>query len=169
LKRGEYSFTEKILKIAVISVSVTAIVELALSQFSIKITRLSAVEITGISLFAFIILGLVTTFTVTRMKENAGGKIFAIIMNFITAAAAVWYLRLLLTDDVLIKNLYYVLDRRTQVYELLPLKERITVSIPLAVIILGAVVYFLGGLTILITSFINSLSVKKSQTGNINE
>jgi hypothetical protein len=129
-----------------------AIAELALAQFSIRITRLSAVETTGLFLFAFIIFSLVTLFAVTRMKESAAGTIFAIVMNFVTAIAATKYLSLIFSDDIFIKNLFYTQDRRTQVYELLPITGRISASIPLAVIILGTAVFYLCGLVILIVN-----------------
>ena len=129
--------------------SVTAIAELALSQLSIKMTRLSSVETTGISLFAFIIFSLVTLFAVTRMKENAGGKIFAAAMNFATSLAAAWYLLLIFSDRIFFRSLYYTLNRQTQNYELLPAGERIFASVPLALIIAGALIYLACGITIL--------------------
>jgi hypothetical protein len=142
----------KILRFTATTVSVLAIVELALSQLVIKITRLSAVETTGIAFFAFIIASLVTIFAVSRMKDSPPAKIFAILMNFVTALAASWYLRLLFSDDIFFRNLYYVLDRQTQTYELLPLNKIITASIPLALVILGAAIYFLSGVVILVVS-----------------
>jgi len=141
-----------ILRSISIIVSVTALVELAFSQLSIKMTRLSAMETTGIALFAFIIFGLVTLFAVSRMKDGLWRKIFAVLMNFVTGAAALWYLRLLFADEMFFRNLYYVLDRRTQVYELLPLGGRIAVSVPLVLVVLGAAVFFLSGLGILLLS-----------------
>jgi hypothetical protein len=143
---------EKLLRITVMGVAGMAIIELVLSQFAIKMTRLSSAELTGISLFAFVILGLVTLFAVTRMKDSAGGKIFAILMNFITAAAAVWYLRLLFSDEIFFRNLYYTMNRQTQAYEMISMSRRIAASIPLAITILGAAVYCLCGLVVLIVS-----------------
>jgi hypothetical protein len=128
----------------------TAVLELALSQFYIKITRLSSVEITGIVLFGFIIFGMVTLFAVTRMEAAVRGKIFAVIMNILTALTATWYLNLLFHDEIFFRNLYYILNRQTRVYELLPLAKRISASAPLAGIILGTAVYYLSALTILI-------------------
>ncbi|MDR0455321.1 MAG: hypothetical protein LBH20_01390 [Treponema sp.] len=141
----------KILQVIAWIASLMAIVELALSQLTIKMTRLSAVETTGIFLFAFIIFSLVTLFAVTRMKDNPWAKIFAILMNLMTAFAATWYLRLLFSDEIFFRNLYYALNRQTQAYELLPLGGRIFASIPLAIIMLGVAVYYLCGLAILIT------------------
>ena len=146
------SSADRILHLTVLMASIMAIVQLALSQFAIRLTRLSAVETTGISLFAFIIFSLITLFAVTRMKESTWGKIFAIIMNFVTAFAATWYLRLLLGDKIFFRNLYYVMDRGTQTYELASLKTRIFASIPLALIFLGTAVYYFCGLAILIAS-----------------
>jgi len=148
-----YSYLpQKILRSISMIVSVTALVELAFSQLSIKMTRLSAVETTGIALFTFIIFGLVTLFAVSRMKDGLWRKVFAILMNFVTGAAALWYLRLLINDEMFFRNLYYVLDRRTQVYEMLPLGGRIAASVPLVIIALGAAVFFLSGLGILLLS-----------------
>ncbi|GHV92646.1 hypothetical protein AGMMS50268_31490 [Spirochaetia bacterium] len=127
-----------------------SVFELAISQFFIKMTRLSAIETTGISLFAFIIFGLVTLFAVTRMKDSAGGKIFAVLMNLVTALAATWYLHLILRDEIFFRNLYYVMNRQTRTYDLLPLAKRITASIPLAGIMLGTAVYYLSAAAILI-------------------
>jgi hypothetical protein len=129
--------------------SLTAIVELALSQLTIRMTRLSAIETTGIFFFAFIISGLVTLFAVTRMKDNTPALIFAILMNLITALAATWYLRLLFSDEIFFRNLYYVLNRQTQKYELLSMSGRISASVPLALVMLGAAVYYICGLVIL--------------------
>jgi hypothetical protein len=113
-------------------------------------TRLSAEETTGISLFAFIILGLVTLFSVTRMKNSVKGKLFAIMMSFITLCAALWYFNLLFADENFFRNLYYVLDRQTQSYELLPLASRIGASVPLALLMLGAGVYGFSGFAIIL-------------------
>ena len=149
---GGIKMVNKIVRFTASLVSITAIIELALSQFSIKISRLSAVETTGISLFAFIIFSLVTLFAVSRMKDNLRARFFAIVMIFITALAATWYLRLLFSDAIFFRNLFYVLNRQTQSYELIPLGGRISASIPLALVILGAAVYYLCGLAVLIVS-----------------
>ncbi|GHV36988.1 hypothetical protein AGMMS49546_03510 [Spirochaetia bacterium] len=130
-----------------------AVLELGVSQVYIKMTRLSAIETTGISLFAFIIFGLVTLFAVTRMKDSAGGKVFAVLMNLVTALAATWYLRMILRDEIFFRNLYYVMNRQTRAYDLLPLAKRITASIPLAGIMLGTAVYYLSAAAILILMF----------------
>jgi hypothetical protein len=140
----------KALRFIAWTVSLTAIVELALSQLTIRMTRLSAVETTGIFFFAFIISGLVTLFAVTRMKDSPMAMIFAIFMNLITAFAAAWYLRLLFSDEIFFRNLYYILNRQTQRYELLSPGGRISASVPLALVILGSAVYFICGLVILI-------------------
>jgi hypothetical protein len=143
---------EKFLNFTIIAVSIMAVIELVLSQFAIKMTRLSAEELTGISLFAFVISSLVTVFAVTRMKNSVPERIFAIIMNFITSLSALWYLRLLFSDKIFLRNLYYTLNRQTEAYEILPLGGRITASIPLAITILGIAVYSLCGLIILVVS-----------------
>jgi hypothetical protein len=145
------SKNNKIIRITAFAVSGTAIIELALSRSYIKITRLSAVEITGIALFAFIISGLITLFAVTRMGDTLRGKFFAVIMNGITALSAAWYLSLLAGDEIFFRNIYYSMNRRTGIYELLPLPDRIGASVPLAGIIAGAVVYCLSGLVIFLT------------------
>jgi len=150
----------KALRIIAWVASLTAIAELALSQFTIKMTRLSAVETTGIFLFAFIISALVTLFAVTRMKDGAPALIFAILMNLITALAATWYLRLLFSDEIFFRNLYYVLNRQTQSYDMLPFGARISASVPLALIMIGAAVYYICGLVILIAGI---KAVRKSQ------
>jgi len=143
---------EKMLKFCAIAVPITAITELALSQLSIKITRLSAAELTGISFFAFIIFGLVTLFAVSRIKDSLRARFFAIIMNIATALSALWYLRLLFSDEIFFRNLYYSLNRQTQLYEPLALGARIVASIPLALIVLGTAVYLLCAISILIAS-----------------
>ena len=144
---------DRIMQIFVIIVSATAIMQLVLSHLAIRIMRLSAAEHTGISYFAFIIFGLVTVFTVTRMRDSFFGKFFAVIMNFVTALAGLWCLRLLFSDDIFFRNLYYNLNRQTQMYELLPMSGRISASVPLALIILGAALYCLCGLVILTAAF----------------
>jgi uncharacterized membrane protein HdeD (DUF308 family) len=139
----------KVFQLTAWTASLTAIIELALSQLTIRMTRLSAIETTGIFFFAFIISGLVTLFAVTRMKDNPLALIFAVLMNIITALAATWYLRLLFSDGIFLRNLYYVLNKQTQKYELLSLGGRISASVPLAVVMLGAAAYYLCGLIIL--------------------
>jgi hypothetical protein len=145
---------EKLHRLVVITVSVTAITELALSQLSIKIMRLSAAELTGISYFAFIIFGLVTLFAVSRMKESFFGRIFAIIISSVSSLAGFWCLRMLFSDEIFFRNLYFNFNRQTQVYEQLPVSGIISASVPLALIILGCVIYYLCALVILIFSFI---------------
>ena len=152
---------EKILRFIAALVSVMAITELALSQLSIKITRLSAMEATGISFFAFIIAGLITLFAVSRMTDSPWARIFAIIMNGITTIAALWYLQMLFSDEIFFRNLYYNLNRQTQVYEQLSLSGRIFATIPLALVVLGAALYLLSGLTILIVSVAALFGKKK--------
>ena len=144
--------SNKILRFTAILSSVVTIMQLALSQLSIRITRLSVLEAAGISLFTFIIFSLVTLFAVTRMKDSLPARLFAVVMNFVTAFAATWYLRLLFSDEIFFRNLYYVLNRQTQVYELLSVGARIYASIPLGLIIVGAAVYYLCGIAILIAS-----------------
>ncbi|MCL2879568.1 MAG: hypothetical protein FWF29_04915 [Treponema sp.] len=148
--------TGRALRIISLIVSITAIVQLALSQTVIRITRLSAAETTGISFFAFILFGLVALFAVTRMKDSAGGKIFAFAVNIAACCAGFVYLRLLFSDDVFFRNLFYLLDRKTQVYQLLPLNQRISRSVPLALVISGMAVYLFCGLFILAASFVPS-------------
>jgi hypothetical protein len=150
---NQYS-TDKVLRLVSFITAGVAIIELALSQFYIKMTRLSAAEMTGLSLFAFVIFGLVTLFAVTRMKESKGGKLFAVIMNILTALMATWYLNFLFHDEIFFRNLYYALDRRSNVYELLPLARRIGASLPLAGIIIGTAVYYLSGLLILVAMIV---------------
>jgi len=156
---------DKIFTCIRITVFVTAITQLALSQFVIRLTRLSAAELTGISYFAFIIFGLVTLFAVSRMKESFGAKIFAFFMNVITSLSAVWYINLLFSDEIFFRNLYYSLNRQTQLYELLPLSTRISSSIPLVLIVLGAFIYCLSALVILILTFIPGRTFAQVQVG----
>jgi hypothetical protein len=153
MKTNSEFIMNRILGVIAVIASIMAVVELALAHFSIRMTRLSAEEITGIFLFAFIISGLVTVFAVTRMKDSIGGKLFAVVMNFITSAAAAKYLSLLFSDEIFFKNLYYSLNRQTQMYELLSLKGRIVASIPLAAVIAGAAVFLLCGFAVLIITF----------------
>ena len=138
----------RILKTVTLIVSGTALFELVLAQFIIRMTRLSVVELTGITLFAFIIFGMVTLFAVTRMGDTPWGKLFAVFMNIITAIFAAVYLFFVLNDEIFFRNMYYVLNRQTQVYEILPLSTRIRASIPLAGLFLGTAVYFFSGLVI---------------------
>jgi hypothetical protein len=151
MRKGSKVTSDRILHVIVVIVSGTAVIELALSQFFIKMTRLSAVEITGMAIFVFIIFGLITLFAVTRIENTLQGKFFAAIMNIITAASAVWYLNLLLHDGIFFRNIYYLMNRQTGVYELLPLSKRITASMPLVCIIAGTAVYLFSGAVILLT------------------
>jgi len=143
---------DQMLRLINIIVFVTAIAELALSQLSIRIIRLSAEELTGISYFAFIILGLITLFAVSRMKESLVSGFFAAFMCFASLFAAFMFFKLLFADDIFFRNLYYSLNRQTQNYELLPLGGRISSSIPMIVVALGALVYSVSGIVILIVS-----------------
>ena len=144
---------DKIFNIIRITVFITAITGLAVSQFAIRITRLSAAELTGISYFAFIICGLVTLFTVSGIRESFSARLFAFLMNIVTSLCAVWYLRLLFSDEIFFRNLYYSLNNQTQDFELLSLGTRIFSSIPLVFIILGAVIYCLCAIVILTITF----------------
>ena len=148
--------TDKIFKVLSGIIFITAITELALSQLAIRIMRLSSEELTGIAYFTFIIAGLVSLFVTSRMKESFFGKIFAIIINFITASAGLWSLWLLKSDDIFFRNLYYNLNRQTQTFEILPVSGLIISSIPLALIILGSAVYFISAAVILIASLASS-------------
>ncbi|MCL2175658.1 MAG: hypothetical protein FWB73_06410 [Treponema sp.] len=152
---------EKIFTIIRITVFAAAITELALSQFSIRITRLSAEELTGISYFAFIIFGLVTLFSVSKIRESAGARFFAIIMNSVTAISGFWCLRLLFSDGIFIRNLFYYMNRLTESFELLPLGTRIASAVPLAVIILGTAAYLLCAIGILIAGIVFTEKKKK--------
>ena len=154
---------DKIQRIAVILIAVTAVTELALSQLSIGIMRLSAEELTGISYFAFIILGLVTLFAVSRMSNSFLGTVFAVLMNFITAFAGLWCLHLLFSDEIFFRNLYYNLDRQTQVLEMISLNERILASVPLGLIVIGISVYCLCGFFVV---FGNIAAYVKTARGN---
>jgi hypothetical protein len=140
----------KLLKFCTIVPAITAVFELAMSQFYIRMTRLAETEITGISLFAFAIFGLVTIFSVTRIKDSFSGKIFAFFMNIISSLLAAWYIMLLFKDNIFFRNLYYVLDKQTRIYELLSVSGRISASLPLAGIIAGAALYFFSGIAILV-------------------
>jgi hypothetical protein len=106
------------------------------------------VETTGISLFAFIISGLVTLFAVTRMKDSAGSTLFAVVMNAVTALAGTWYLSMLFGDKIFFQNLYYTRNLQTGNYDLLSLGDRIAATLPLALIIGAAAVYYLSALII---------------------
>jgi hypothetical protein len=138
------------LKAAQILSITAALLELALSQFHIRLTRLSSAETTGISLFGFIIFGLITLFAVTRMGERARGKLFAVFTNAAAAAFATGCLYLLFTDKIFMGNLYRSQNPKTGVPELLPLAGRISASVPLALIIAGTACYYLSALMILI-------------------
>jgi len=147
------NINDKIFSVISTVVFITAITELALSQLSIKIMRLSSEELTGIAFFAFIIAGLVSLFVTARMRSSIFGRLFAVLINLVTAAAGLWSLQLLISDDIFFRNLYYNLNRQTQVFELLPTSGLITASIPLALIILGSAVYCICSIIILIISF----------------
>ena len=140
---------EKILNVIRITVFATAIAQLAVSQFLIKVTRLASDELTGIFYFAFIITGLVTVFSVSRIKDSIGARFFAVIMNCITAVCAARYVKMLFADELFFRNLYYFTDRDTSELELLPLADRIFSSVPLAFVILGAAIYCLSAVVIL--------------------
>jgi len=144
--------TDKNFRIVSRIVFITAITELALSQLAIRIMRMSSEELTGIAYFAFIIAGLVSLFVTSRMKESFFGKVFAIIINLVTALAGLWSLQLLISDEIFFRNLYYNLNRQTQEFELLPAGGLIMSSIPIALIILGSVVYCVCSIFILISS-----------------
>jgi len=145
---------DKIFSVVSIIVFITAITELALSQLAIRIMRLSSEELTGIAYFTFIIAGLVSLFVTSRMKESFFGKIFAVVINFITSFAGLWSLRLLIVDEIFFRNLYYNLNRQTRVFELLPVSGLIMSSIPLLLIILGSAVFCVCAVIILITTFV---------------
>ena len=143
---------EKILKITVWVVAITAITMLGTSQFTIRISRLSTAEQTGISLFAFMIFGLVTVFAVSRIN-GLFSRVFAVIMNGASAFCAVWYLRMLFTDPVFLQGLYFVMDPRTRILQPLSTSARIIATLPLVAIAVGALVYLLAALTIAAVSF----------------
>jgi len=147
------NINDKVFSVISAIVFVTAITELALSQLSIRVMRLSSEELTGIAYFAFIIAGLVSLFVTARMKDSIFGRLFAIIINLVTAAAGLWSLKLLISDEIFFRNLYYTLNRQTQAFELLPAGGLITASIPLALIILGSAVYCVCSILVLIISF----------------
>lgn len=153
----------KIERAAVYAACGMALLELAVSQFSIRMTRLSAVEMTGIALFVFIILGMVTIFAVTRMGDRSGGRLFAVIMNFLAALSAVWYLRMVFGDTVFFRNLLYTLNRQTQVYEPLSPEGTIAALMPLALVMLGAAVYCLAGIGILTASLAAGRGKKREE------
>ena len=140
--------SQKILKITAWVVSGAAVIQLALSQFTIRISRLSIEERTGIALFAFIIFGMITVFAVSRMKDGFFAKLFAVAMNFVTAALAAWYLRMLLADEIFLQGLLYTLDRQTQIYHPLTTGQRIVASLPLVAVGLGAIVNGIAGFAI---------------------
>jgi len=169
MKKNINYITEKILKITAWTVSITAITQLALSQFTIRISRLSASDHTGISLFAFILLGLVTVFAVSRMKEGFASRLFAVIVNFTTALAAAWYLSILLTDEVFLRSIFSATNTRiyneisgAQITEPLSAGGKIAASLPVAAVITGAAIHCLAGLTILTVSIMSILNKDKN-------
>jgi len=157
MKKNMDYIAERVLRIAALTVSITAIVQLALSQFTIRISRLSTAEQTGISLFAFIIFGLITVFAVSRMKDGTGAKLFAVLMNAITALAATWYLSMLFADEIFLRSTFYAMDPRTHIMEPLSTGGRIVASLPIVLIVTGTAIYYLAGLTILVTSLTMAL------------
>jgi len=162
MKNSEVCLAERVLKITAWTVSVTAVVQLALSQFTIRISRLSTAEQTGIALFAFMILGLIAIFAVSRMKDGFGAKLFAVLVNFLTATAAVWYLSMLFTDDIFLRGLYYTMDHRTQALVPMSPGERIAASLPIVTVILGAAVYCLASIAIIGAGLARSLKNRKN-------
>jgi hypothetical protein len=156
----------KIFKAVTLVTAANAIFQLVLSQFSIRMTMLSKVEITGITLFGFIIFGMVTLFAVTRMNDTAGGKLFAIAMNIVTALSATAYLFLVFQDEDFLRMLFYALNRQTRTYDvLLPLSQRIRAGIPLAGIILGTFIYYLSGLIIFLAMLLPEKKRKREEGG----
>ncbi|MDR3335045.1 MAG: hypothetical protein LBT13_09210 [Treponema sp.] len=158
----EQTTEDKILRAAAVVSVTVAVLELACAQLHIRLTRLSAVETTGISLFGFIIFGLVTLFAVMRMMESIGGKIFAVLMNIIAALFATWYLNLLFHDNLFFQNLYYSQNLLSGGYDLLPLARRISATIPLGLIIVGAACYYLSALTIVVVMCITRRSLHEA-------
>ena len=150
MKTGINGIRRKIKRAVMYAVACTAIIVLALSKFLINITRLSSAELSGIALFAFVLAGLVSLFAVTRMNEKRGSRIFAALINFSAVLSALWFLFQLFSDEIFFRNLYFSRDRVSGVYELLPLAGRIFASLPLALVVLSAAVYFLSGLIIAI-------------------
>ena len=155
MKENLEIISKKILKITAWTVSAMAIIQLGLSQFTIRMSRLSIEEKTGIALFAFIIFGMITVFAVSRMKEGHLAKLFAVAMNFATSALAVWYLGMLLSDQIFLQGLLYTLDRQTQIYDPLSTGQRILASLPLVVVALGALINCIAGLAILVAGLMS--------------
>jgi hypothetical protein len=130
-------------------VAATAVGNLGLAQFHVRMARVSTVETTGISLFAFMIFGLVTLFAVTRMRESLQGKLFAALINIVTGICATWYLQLLFEDELFFRNLHYAMNRQTREWEALPASEMLFATMPLVCIIIGAVIYYAAATAII--------------------
>ena len=153
MKANENILAGKILQVTAWIVSIAAIAQLALSQFTIRMSRLSTAEQTGIALFAFMLLGLLAVFAVSRMKDGFLAKLFAVAVNFITVLAAAWFLGMLFADEIFMRGILYATDPVTQLAEPLSTSGRVVAFLPIGVVILGAAVHSLAGLTIMVAGF----------------
>lgn len=140
--------------VVMLVVSIMAVLELLFAQFHIKMTKLSSVEATGISLFSFIMFGLVSLFAVTRMQSGLRSRIFAVLITVLTGLCGTWYLNLVINDPMFFQNVFYVLNKRTGAYELLPFSQRLGPGVSFVSIIAGTAIYFAGALSILIALFL---------------
>jgi len=165
MKVNMNNLSERIMRGTVWTVSIAAIVQLALSQFTIRISRLSTAEQTGILLFAFMLLGLIAIFAVSRMKDSIGAKLFAVLVNFIAAFTAVRFLGLLFADEIFMRGLLYSVDPVTQVAEPLSSGRKAVASLPIVWVALGAIVYGISGLTIMIVGICGALKSGRKTSG----
>lgn len=123
----------KLLNITILIMSITALLELAMSQVHIKtITKLFSAEV-GFYLFLFIIFGLVTLFNLTSIKQSNNNALF-ILCTVIVVAMGVKYIKLLLNDYRVYENIIFS-----------------DISNALYLAIAGMIIYGLGTIIVVLT------------------
>jgi Na+-translocating ferredoxin:NAD+ oxidoreductase RnfE subunit len=123
----------KLLNITILIMSITALLELAMSQVHIKtITKLFSAEV-GFYLFLFIIFGLVTLFNLTSVKQSTNNMLL-IFSTVVVIAAGLKYVQLLLNDYKVYDNIVF-LDIKYALY----------------LAIAGIVVYGLGTIVVVLS------------------
>lgn len=122
----------KLLNITIFIMSITALLELAMSQVHIKtITKLFSAEV-GFYLFLFIIFGLVTLFNLTTVKQSTNNMLL-ILCSTIAVGVGFKYIKILLNDLKVYDNIKFI-----------------DISSSLYLAIAGIVVYGVGTLVILL-------------------
>lgn len=123
----------KLFNITIFIMSITALLELAMSQVHIKtITKLFTAEV-GFYLFLFIIFGLVTLFNLTSIKQSTNNMLL-IFCSTIAVGVGFKYIKILLNDFKVYDNIKFS-----------------DISNSLYVAIGGIVIYGLGTIIVLLT------------------